>query len=142
MSYAMVLDYLTPEKDHTFLVRAQNGMLISSASTTTGEAHTGVNVTVEGAVHIDGQGLSSSSCTNALAGTFEVQNGCFYFCDGSYRQSFNVAFNTSDIGGTKSCNHSTRCYFDGVYLRPGDKVTGYSAPRSANCTTAQRELTC
>jgi hypothetical protein len=107
-------------------------MLIATTSEDA-TTHDGVNVTVEGAVHLDGQDLvSPTSCNSNLAGTFETKNGCFYFCDGTYWQSFNVAFNDSNPEGNK-CEHMSRCFFDGVYLRPGDQVTAYPGMNTAGC---------
>jgi hypothetical protein len=79
---------LSPAKAQTFLVRSLSGMAINTES-----APAGVNVHIGGAVQIDGQQKFTGACTGALAGTFDTENGCYYYCDGSYRQAFNVAFN-------------------------------------------------
>jgi hypothetical protein len=105
----------------------------------------GVNVNVAGAVQIDGQKLLSGACNAGLAGSFEVQNGCFYYCDGLYRQAFNVAFNEiSNPANPKveECLHIGRCEFDGIKLRPGDKVKAYQAERNENCGAIEKDITC
>jgi hypothetical protein len=85
----------------------------------TGSIPAGVNVGVAGAVHLEGEGkLGTGTCTQNLAGTFEVENGCFYFCDGRYRQSLNVAFNELMAVDKKECRYIERCEFDGIWLRP------------------------
>ena len=73
-----------------------------------------------------------------------MKNGCFYYCDGGWRQSLNVAFNkdVAAAGDGQACNHMDRCEFDGIKLRPGDKVEGYKAERSANCANERKEITC
>ena len=78
----------------------------------------GVNVHIGGAVHLDGGGMKA--CGSDRAGTFDVQDGCFYFCDGTYWQSFNVAFDDAQAGkeGVRTCGNKTRCEFDGIHLRP------------------------
>jgi hypothetical protein len=85
----------------------------------TGYSPAGVNVNIAGAVQIQGQGLvGSGTCTGVLAGTFDMKEGCFYFCDGRYRHSLNAAF--SDAVGTEeqNCEYVDRCDFDGIKLRP------------------------
>jgi len=111
-----------------------------------GESPAGVNVNVAGAVSLEHQHeVNNGTCTPALAGTFEVEEGCFYFCDGSFRQSFNVAFYSDSAGeGAKACKHVDRCYFDGIWLRPGDKVEAYNAIRHADCDSpsVKQVITC
>ena len=109
-----------------------------------GESPAGVNVNIAGAVSLEHQhAIENDSCTGALAGTFEVEDGCFYFCDGSFWQSFNVAFYNDSAGeGAKECKHVDRCYFDGIWLRPGDKVDAYDDIRHASCGDIKSVLTC
>ena len=127
-------------RTNTFLVRSLNGMTINVEI----ENPAGVNVHIGGAVHLDGATLLSGNCTADRAGTFNVKNGCFYFCDGRRRQSFNVAFDeaTTNTGSKRGCEFDTRCEFDGIHLRPGDKVNAYSAPRASNCNNVFKEITC
>jgi hypothetical protein len=134
--------YLSPSKDHTFLIRSLSGMAINATG-----SPAGVNVNVAGAVQIDGQKLLSGACNAGLAGSFEVQNGCFYYCDGTFRQAFNVAFNegtTPANPDVNECLHIGRCEFDGIKLRPGDKVTAYKYERDANCNDVaiKKDITC
>jgi hypothetical protein len=35
-----------------------------------------------------------------------------------------------------------RCDFDGIKVRPGDKVTGYAKERSANCANEEKVIAC
>jgi hypothetical protein len=131
---------LSPDKDHTFLIRSLSGMAINATG-----SPAGVNVNVAGAVQIDGQKLLSGACNTGLAGSFEVENGCFYYCDGRYRQAFNVAFNEGDIPANpdvNKCGTLGRCEFDGIKLRPGDEVTGYKVERSADCSSERKVIEC
>jgi hypothetical protein len=79
----------------------------------------GVNVNVAGGIRISAQGLVGDDvkCGSDLAGTFDMTGGCFYFCDGKYRQSLNVAFNEI-IEESQECKFAERCEFDGIKLRP------------------------
>jgi hypothetical protein len=84
----------------------------------TGFSPAGVNVNIAGAVHIGGTaGTGLATCNQDLAGTFDMKEGCFYFCDGVYRQSLNAAFNEA-VPGEQQCDHVERCDFDGIKLRP------------------------
>ena len=73
-----------------------------------------------------------------------MKNGCFYYCDGGWRQSLNVAFNkdVAAAGDGQSCDYMDRCEFDGIKLRPGDKVEAYPKIRSDKCDTEKVVLTC
>jgi hypothetical protein len=122
---------LSPEKPNTFLVRSLNGMAINAAS-----SPTGVNVNIGGAVQIDGRGLDLTVCNPDTAGTFEMENGCFYFCDGSYWQSLNAAFNEGNQNG-QQCEYMSRCEFNGIKVRPGEQVWAYKYERDPNTTTTQ-----
>ena len=111
----------------------------------------GVNVNVGGAVQIDGQGLVSGTCNAANAGSIDVADGCYYYCDGAYRQAFNVAFNegaTPANPAAQTCNYDKRCTFDDkdkgieIKLRPGDQVTAYKVERSANCAAEEAIIEC
>jgi hypothetical protein len=78
----------------------------------------GVNVNIAGAVQIGGsEGTGLQDCNQNLAGTFDMKEGCFYFCDGVFWQSLNAAFNEAALG-EQQCNHADRCDFDGIKLRP------------------------
>jgi hypothetical protein len=107
-----------------------------------------VNVNVAGAVQMDGQQLHliTGSCNTGIAWTFEVENGCFYYCDGKYWQALNVAFNegTNPANPDKAtdCRHIGRCEFDGIKIRPWDQVTAYSKNRSDNCDSVKRVIEC
>jgi hypothetical protein len=35
-----------------------------------------------------------------------------------------------------------RCDFDGIKVRPGDRVTGYAKERSANCANEKEDIAC
>jgi hypothetical protein len=96
----------------------------------------GVNVNINGAVYIGGQNLIAQPCTAALGGTFEQQNGCFYFCDGQYWQTLNLEF-TGDDSTANRCNTTpytvtTRCTLGKAHFRAGDKTTAYNEYRSIN----------
>jgi len=134
-----VVTDLIPSKDNTFLVRSLNGMAINTAS-----SPTGVNVNIGGAIQIDGQGLLSQSCSGTnLTGTFEVENGCFYYCDGTFRQSLNAAFNET-ANGNSQCKFRSRCDFNGIKLRPGERVDAYNTERAGaeGCASHMQTLTC
>jgi hypothetical protein len=78
----------------------------------TESAPAGVNVYIGGAVQIDGQQKVSEECNSTLAGTFDTENGCYYYCDGRHRQAFNVAFNKGVNPDAQNCEHDERCDFD------------------------------
>jgi hypothetical protein len=71
-----------------------------------------------------------------------VKDGCFYYCDGQFRQSLNVAFNEAIGDEKQDCSFMARCDFDGIKVRPGDKVTGYSAERAGDCSTVEEKIIC
>jgi hypothetical protein len=84
----------------------------------TGFSPAGVNVNIAGAVQIEGsEGTELPECNQNLAGTFDMKEGCFFFCDGVFWQSLNAAFNEAALG-EQQCNHAKRCDFDNIKLRP------------------------
>jgi hypothetical protein len=84
----------------------------------TASSPTGVNVNIAGAVQIEGsEGDKLPECNTNLAGTFDMKEGCFYFCEGVFWQSLNAAFNEAALG-EQQCDHAKRCDFDGIPLRP------------------------
>lgn len=89
----------TAAKANTFLIRSSRGMGINSSEVD------GVNVAIGGAAHINGDvKLLGTPCRNNanLLAVFEVNNGCYYYCDGEYWQALNVGFTGADIAGV--CN--------------------------------------
>jgi hypothetical protein len=89
--------------------------------------------------------LPAKLCDASLGGTFDVEGGCYYFCDRSFRQSFNVSFYEDMTGdGSKECGYDKRCDFDGVKLRPGDQVEAYNVERAGveGCNAHKQTITC
>jgi hypothetical protein len=110
-----------------------------------------VNVNIGGAVHIGSQGLIYSGCTSNLAGTFEQEQGCFFYCDGRYRHTIGLNLQGDDVGGwckaklgdsakivTKMCLAG-----DGKRYRAGEYMTGYPAvDETGTCSGAGVALEC
>jgi hypothetical protein len=61
-------------------------------SINTGTSPAGVNVHLAGAAQLSNEiaQVANGTCTSAQAGTFEIDaaNGCFFYCDGTYRQAY------------------------------------------------------
>lgn len=102
---------------------------------------------VGGAVYIGSQGLIYSGCRAELAGTFEQEKGCFFYCDGKYRHTIGLNLEGDSVGRyckeivgdqakivTKVCLTS-----DGVRYRAGEYLTGYT---SATAPCSSKALEC
>ena len=130
-------EFLEPQNTNTFLVRSKNGMGINK-----NEAPSGVNVAIEGSVQIHKEGLIGTS--NTIGGTFETDEGCYYYYDGKYWQLLNAAFKdgVGPVLEGKCSKAEKRCEIgpvgngDFIYLRAGDSTTAYNAQTSSSCTSA------
>ena len=133
-------------KPNTFLIRAQNGMLIN-----TNTAIAGVNVNIGWPAKIGGEGLLSKPCSGEhgkqYSGTYEMYDWCMYFCDGKFWQLLNVETPSNvarcGVGSEHAANIAyTKCtlynpwdpYF--MDFRAGDSVTAYQSSQSNNRNTA------
>lgn len=93
-----------------------------------------VNVNIGGSVYLGNEGKIANPCDASLKGTFERNDkGCYYYCDGIYRQLLNMSFTGDDIRG--QCTQGTNqnyvaqqlCTYGATTVRPGDKLDGYIA---------------
>jgi hypothetical protein len=74
-------------------------------------------VNINGSVEIDGTlGTYKRECNDDEYGTFNSIGGCFYYCDGDYRQLLDAAYYETGTN-RPTCKHISRCYFDGIWLR-------------------------
>ena len=135
-------DDLKSTKPNTFLIRSLNGMGINK-----NDAPAGVNVAIDGAVYLGGVSKHTAvSCTDTHAGTIEAKNGCYYFCDGKFRQLASLSFMGDDVAahcdGGGSLAVSQVCDLDGVKLRVGDTIQAYTVAKHSNCESQKTTITC
>ncbi|MDR2415885.1 MAG: hypothetical protein LBD75_04735 [Candidatus Peribacteria bacterium] len=49
-------------------------------------------------MYIGSQRLIYEECTPNLGGTFEQEQGCFFYCDGRYRHTIGLTLEGDDVG--------------------------------------------
>jgi hypothetical protein len=117
----------------------------------TGAVTEGVTVEIGGGVKL-GSNFNilkerTGLCSKEISGTIASEDGCFFFCDGVYRQTLNDSFyefagGKVPEGTLNQCELNARCKHDGIEIRPGDRVLGYQHPRHANCESIKTTLIC